>query len=621
MGRGLHNAKIANYAAPWIYLAFYRVALVRTMAQPERYDRQIRLWGEGGQAALSRANVLVVGSTATATETLKNLVLPGIDSFTIVDDATCATTHPANFFVPQTDSSPSAECAARHLAELNPAVRSSYIPTDPATFLEDSIAATSFVSRYSLVIITQQGAGHAAFQRLVAAADNAGVPLMQVRSYGHLGLIRLQFPSGSALVESDRDDKLSPDLRLHAPFLALVQETKEARALLKDPDVASHVPFVLILLVALTDYRKENDDALPKSRDDCKKLGERVKSLRPEGCHEDAENFAEALKSKHLFLCRAVAGELPYNVRQLFDDARSDPDMTVSPPKSSMPPNSVDGLPSPIRIIPDVDIGPPPVHRDELSPSNTTASRTTCAARLRAEERTFWLNVAAIRAFYEREGVLPLSGALPDMTADTKSYVSLQRIFAEKAAEDARAVHSLMVEIAERRDIATDTIPDLSTVAAFCKTVRQARVLRSRGIMQELSGGGKESGFVSAANDAGALDAANNNAPAAYYALFRAVDEFYREHRRLPDGEADTAVMRQLLSKVKEELGGIPAGLWSDETDEMVRFGGAEIHNVAALIGGIASQEAVKVITRQFVPLNNTLVFNCSNMTSFSFSP
>ena len=43
---------------------------------------------------------------------------------------------------------------------------------------------------------------------------------------------------------------------------------------------------------------------------------------------------------------------------------------------------------------------------------------------------------------------------------------------------------------------------------------------------------------------------------------------------------------------------------------EMVRFGGAELHNVAALLGGMVSQEAIKLITRQYIPLNNTYVFN-----------
>jgi hypothetical protein len=42
-----------------------------------RYDRQLRLWGDHGQLALERSRVCVIHATATATEILKSLVLPG----------------------------------------------------------------------------------------------------------------------------------------------------------------------------------------------------------------------------------------------------------------------------------------------------------------------------------------------------------------------------------------------------------------------------------------------------------------------------------------------------------------------------------------------------------------
>ena len=46
-----------------------------------------RLWGDHGQAALESASVCLINATATGTEILKSLVLPGIGSFTIVDGA------------------------------------------------------------------------------------------------------------------------------------------------------------------------------------------------------------------------------------------------------------------------------------------------------------------------------------------------------------------------------------------------------------------------------------------------------------------------------------------------------------------------------------------------------
>jgi len=49
----------------------------REMATDNKYDRQLRLWGSSGQKSLMEASILLVNASATGTETLKNLVLPG----------------------------------------------------------------------------------------------------------------------------------------------------------------------------------------------------------------------------------------------------------------------------------------------------------------------------------------------------------------------------------------------------------------------------------------------------------------------------------------------------------------------------------------------------------------
>jgi NEDD8-activating enzyme E1 regulatory subunit len=66
-------------------------------AKEKKYDRQLRLWAASGQRALEESHVLLIipdrdtegsGSSVAGIETLKNLVLPGIGSFTIADSAT-----------------------------------------------------------------------------------------------------------------------------------------------------------------------------------------------------------------------------------------------------------------------------------------------------------------------------------------------------------------------------------------------------------------------------------------------------------------------------------------------------------------------------------------------------
>jgi amyloid beta precursor protein binding protein 1 len=55
------------------------------MATDDKYDRQIRLWGGHGQRFLSSSNVLLLGANPSGTETLKNLILPAVGRFTVID--------------------------------------------------------------------------------------------------------------------------------------------------------------------------------------------------------------------------------------------------------------------------------------------------------------------------------------------------------------------------------------------------------------------------------------------------------------------------------------------------------------------------------------------------------
>jgi amyloid beta precursor protein binding protein 1 len=70
------------------------------MATDDKYDRQIRLWGGHGQKLLSYSSVLLLGANPSGTETLKNLILPAVGRFTIVDgDVVSARDCGNNFFM------------------------------------------------------------------------------------------------------------------------------------------------------------------------------------------------------------------------------------------------------------------------------------------------------------------------------------------------------------------------------------------------------------------------------------------------------------------------------------------------------------------------------------------
>jgi len=98
----------------------------------KKYDRQLRLWAASGQAALETANILLLnsGSGTVGTETLKNLVLPGIGRFTIFDPAVVEEADlGVNFFLDDSHlGRPRAQCCTELLQELNPEVHGEWHP-------------------------------------------------------------------------------------------------------------------------------------------------------------------------------------------------------------------------------------------------------------------------------------------------------------------------------------------------------------------------------------------------------------------------------------------------------------------------------------------------------------
>lgn len=92
------------------------------MAASDKYDRQLRLWGQHGQKLLSESRILLLGASGSGSETLKNLILPQIGKFTIVDAGkiTERDLGQSFFFSPDDLGQPRAEVMCANLLELNP---------------------------------------------------------------------------------------------------------------------------------------------------------------------------------------------------------------------------------------------------------------------------------------------------------------------------------------------------------------------------------------------------------------------------------------------------------------------------------------------------------------------
>jgi NEDD8-activating enzyme E1 regulatory subunit len=199
------------------------------MATADKYDRQLRLWGANGQRKLMTSHILLINATAVGTETLKNLVLPGLGSFTILDNSGIESNDLGNNFF--TTSGPyRGQSAVENLCEMNPDVKGTFLNSDlsteleqghqspPQTFLISYSIDSQFLQRFSLVILANPVPS---LSQLVASScwDHA-VPLIVVRSYGFIGTYRFQIRGLHGIVESKPEAELL-DLRINCPFKEL----------------------------------------------------------------------------------------------------------------------------------------------------------------------------------------------------------------------------------------------------------------------------------------------------------------------------------------------------------------------------------------------------------------
>lgn len=79
-------------------------------------------------------------------------------------------------------------------------------------------------------------------------------------------------------------------------------------------------------------------------------------------------------------------------------------------------------------------------------------------------------------------------------------------------------------------------------------------------------------------------------------------------------------LLKQIATSIVQDSGAAPAAISDDLVGEVCRFGASELHCIAAVMGGMASQEAIKLLTRQFVPTSGTVIYNAMSSTTSVFN-
>jgi len=529
----------------------------------KKYDRQLRLWGDHGQAALERARVCLINVTATGTEILKNLILPGVSSFTVVDPHKVMGEDAGNnFFITQENiGQPRAKVATAALLELNPDVAGDSLEESceeilhnrPDFFTSFDVVVASVVPTKTLVELSR-------------VLWDKGVPLLICWTNGFLGYLRIAVKE-HVVIESHPDNS-HPDLRLLTPFPELKDfcDSQDLTSMTKKDHM--HTPWLIVLYHALEKWKSTHDNQPPKNYKEKTQFKDLLRSMNLKNEHgvpETEENFDEAIEKVNTAL---MPPSLPKEVRQILYD-----------PKTTLN-NGLKNL---------------------------------------GKDSSFWILARAVREFVEKEGggLLPLRGTLPDMTADSKRFINLQQIYKQEAANHMRNVTNHMHAILQQEDGEVKVREE--DVRMFCRNAAFLRVLRYQSLSNEYSPEGVCADGDSSSSLVTQLEI-DPDSDAVFYPVLRAVAKFHSELNRFPgdleNHENDIPILKNHLLTVMAGLGLSDASVKEDLVHEVCRYGGAELHSVAAYMGGVAAQEVIKLITRQFMPVNNTYIYNAMKQTS-----
>lgn len=193
------------------------------------------------------------------------------------------------------------------------------------------------------------------------------------------------------IIQSKPADKELDDLRVAAPFEELEKYALEFDMSQLGSLEHGHTPYVIILIKVIDAWKKDHDGKMPKTFAEKDEFKAKIKAMSRDYSKE--ANFAEATENAY----KAFSYEpVPFQIQEILDH--------------------------------------------EKASSNEYHSK-------------FWTLVSALKEFVAQYGCLPVSGKVPDMTATSELYITLQRIYQKKAKEDREALSKILSKQAEEKGL------------------------------------------------------------------------------------------------------------------------------------------------------------------------
>ncbi|KAI8459708.1 hypothetical protein BY996DRAFT_6409963 [Phakopsora pachyrhizi] len=628
----------------------------RPDAKAQRYDRQLRLWEKSGQNRLENSTITIGPSSSTTSQILKNLILPGLGSFRLFDSSSISRSDLGNdFFLEledylgergfeeQTFRLNRARQITKCLVELNPDVRASVFEEDLVDLKgaeEDEGWFNRKVGSSSLVIGVRLN--EAEELKLSEECWKNDLPLILVQSFGFNATVSVQFKERT-IIETHPDSFV--DLRIDCPFPSLTEYVNSFDFKSMDGYDHSHIPAVVILIHFLNIYKSNNSNNLPKTS---KEKLELKNIILKEKRNPDEENFEEAI-SMISKACKPT--KIPTNVERLFLDPKCE---------------SIGKDSTPFWILVQA------LKRFVSKRRNQPCSKEEDKSDERIDDE-------------EGSMLLPLTGVLPDLRSDSKSYIDLLRIYEKRSREDLiefkKILNEVMVEkklnmldendenineydknkSSKNGDKDEDSkmkmmlkdLRDDEFVKTFVKNSAYLKLIRVKWLLLSVKGLKAE---IESIKQQGLHEEGEDHSGLSIFLASRVLLKFRESNQSRFPGRAPTGTVDEKMMKVSDEGQAVAqqVGEFSTEEDfekvkritidylsrfgfyedgsEMdlgingdddgdginqkfeglpkVRSGGVELPQISSLIGGIVSQESIKLISNQYIPLVGNLIFD-----------
>ena len=396
-------------------------------------------------------------------------------------------------------------------------------------------------------------------------ASESSIPLFYVQSNGFYSCFSVQLPKLFPIVDTHPDPASAQDLRLLNPWpeLATFQRDKTKNLEGLDDHAHGHIPYVLLLLHFLKVWKDSHNGEPPS-------------------------NYSQKKDFKTLVSANARTSN-PEGGEENFDEA------SAAVLKSLNAPSISSGL-------------------HEVFKETTWEALTPAAPN-------FWWIACGIHDFYQNHNrLLPLPGTLPDMKAQSADYVQLQTIYKKKATDDVSEVIAIIKSHNPPQDIPH------SEITEFCKNAAHVKLIRGRALPPPSD---MKSTWDNRQKQLG-QQLQEDNSLLPIYIAFQAYDQYFTSLKNKNTGD-DPLLTTDNQEQSLQELTAISnstlfhllkaSNFSPDEENaavarmnavlkEMHRGLGTELHNIAALTGGMVAQEIIKVITKQYITVDNVCVFD-----------